>query len=343
MDSNVQKFPNIKINYESEETLKIGAAHVVSKIRSHWPVNEFQYKIFTDGISNKLIGIFLKENKNDMVLVRVYGAKTELIIDRNAEIRNMMLLNKAGCGCQLYAIFGNGLCYEYLPGDILTIESAKNPAIYPLVASAMAYMHKNVQLGPEVSKEPYLWHTMKKFIDILSKNGPLKDERLAKNNITLNRLEQEVQLLEKTLGKCSSPLVFTHNDLLLANIIVNKDEVNFIDYEYGGYNYHECDIANHFDEMAGVEDMDFVKDYPTKAFQLKWIECYLTKFDGGMKPSESRLMTFYENVNKFSLCYHMMWGMWGLVQSQISKIEFDFVQFGLSRLLEYFRVRDERL
>merc|ERR1712158_117984 len=117
-----------------------------------------------------------------------------------------MLLNKAGCGCQLYAIFGNGLCYEYLPGDILTIQSAKNPAIYPLVASAMAYMHKNVQLGPEVSKEPYLWHTMKKFIDILSKNGPL------------------------------------------------KDEVNFIDYEYGGYNYHECDIANHFDEMAGVED-----------------------------------------------------------------------------------------
>merc|ERR1712062_259423 len=70
------------------------------------------------------------------------------------------------------------------------------------------------------------------------------------------------------------------------------------------------------------EDMDFVKDYPTKAFQLKWIECYLTKFDGGIKPSESRLMTFYENVNKFSLCYHMMWGMWGLVQSQISKIEF---------------------
>ena len=54
-------------------------------------------------------------------------------------------------------------------------------------------------------------------------------------------------------------------------------------------------------------------------------------------------MTFYENVNKFSLCYHMMWGMWSLVQSQISKIEFDFVQFGLSRLLEYFRVRDERL
>ena len=86
-----------------------------------------------------------------------------------------------------------------------------------------------------------------------------------------------------------------------------------------------------------------MKDYPTKEFQLKWIKCYLTEFDDGIEPSESRLINFYENVNKFSLCYLLMWGLWGLVQAQISMIDFDFVEFGLSRLLEYFRVRDERL
>ena len=54
-------------------------------------------------------------------------------------------------------------------------------------------------------------------------------------------------------------------------------------------------------------------------------------------------MEFYTNVAHFSLCYHMMWGLWGLVQAHISKIEFDFVAFALGRLGEYFRVRDERL
>ena len=94
--------------------------------------------------------------------------------------------------------------------------------------------------------------------------------------------------------------------------------------------------------MAGVEEMDFIKHYPSKEFQLDWIKSYLTEFDG-VEPTESRLMLFYHNVNKFSICYLLMWGLWGLVQSQISKIDFDFVQFGLGRLVEYFRVRDERL
>ena len=56
----------------------------------------------------------------EMVLVRVYGAKTELIIDRNAEVRNMTVLNQVGCGCELYAQFANGLAYEFLHGEMYT-------------------------------------------------------------------------------------------------------------------------------------------------------------------------------------------------------------------------------
>jgi thiamine kinase-like enzyme len=36
------------------------------------------------------------------------------------------------------------------------------------------------------------------------------------------------------LENCSSPLVFWHNDALLANIVLKKtEEVIFIDMEYG--------------------------------------------------------------------------------------------------------------
>lgn len=352
MVKSVKQYPDIFINGETEESLKNGASKIVSLIKPSWRQEDFLFKIFTDGISNKLIGVYVDNvGKTDMVLVRVYGAKTELIIDRNAEIRNMTVLDQVGCGCELYARFANGLAYEFLPGETLTINSAKLPTIYPSVASAMAKMHKLVDLGPQVPREPCMWKKLHMFVEQYPAEDEFPDtKRLAENNISRQRLTAEVLLLEKKLKGCKSPIVFTHNDLLLANIVINHNEksddgsskVSFIDYEYGDYNYQECDIANHFDEMAGVEDMDFLSDYPTKEFQLAWIRAYLETYDG-CTPDEARIMTFYVNVAHFSLCYHMMWGLWGLVQAKISKIEFDFIGFALGRLGEYFRVRDERL
>jgi len=60
-------------------------------------------------------------------------------------------------------------------------------------------------------------------------------------------------LLKTELSSAGSPIVFCHNDLLLANVIYNaeKNTVTFIDYEYSNYNYQAFDIGNHFAEFAG--------------------------------------------------------------------------------------------
>lgn len=49
----------------------------------------FYFQIFTDGITNKLIGVWHSGHYNDMVLVRVYGHKTDLLINRKDETRNI--------------------------------------------------------------------------------------------------------------------------------------------------------------------------------------------------------------------------------------------------------------
>lgn len=66
-------------------------------------------------------------------------------------------------------------------------------------------------------------------------------------------LEKEYHLLENTLSKVNSPVVYAHNDLLLGNVLYNKEQDNvvFIDYEYTAFNYQAFDIANHFAEFAG--------------------------------------------------------------------------------------------
>lgn len=66
-------------------------------------------------------------------------------------------------------------------------------------------------------------------------------------------LEKEYQILKEELLIVDSPVVYAHNDLLLTNILYNrqKKSVVFIDYEYTAFNYQAFDIANHFAEFAG--------------------------------------------------------------------------------------------
>lgn len=48
------------------------------------------FQTFTDGITNKLVACQFGEDSShgdNVVLVRIYGNKTDLLIDRNAEIR----------------------------------------------------------------------------------------------------------------------------------------------------------------------------------------------------------------------------------------------------------------
>ena len=70
----------------------------------------------------------------------------------------------------------------------------------------------------------------------------------------LDCLESELQDLQKNISSLGSPIVMCHNDLLLANVILDpsRSHVVFIDYEYAGLNYQAFDIGNHFAEFAGL-------------------------------------------------------------------------------------------
>lgn len=46
---------------------------------------------FTDGTTNKLVGCYLETSPEDVVLVRVYGNKTELIVDRDNELKSFQV------------------------------------------------------------------------------------------------------------------------------------------------------------------------------------------------------------------------------------------------------------
>ena len=175
-----------------------------------------------------------------------------------------------------------------------------------------------------------------------------------------SELEQEVSFLKYLLPNLGSPIVFCHNDLLLKNIIYHTEPVTgpavtFIDFEYAGYNFQAFDIANHFCEFAGVEvyDPDLYPDYE---FQKTWLKNYLVTWKelnscheshlagskscediSALAVSDAEVMQLLKQVEKFALAAHLVWGIWGLIQSQHSKIHFDFLGYASNRIEQYFK------
>ncbi|XP_072941683.1 ethanolamine kinase [Epargyreus clarus] len=339
------KFIPIEID---ENNIFEGILNVLKVIRPDWTPEAIDFKVFTDGITNKLVACEWKAglNKDDnIVLVRIYGNKTDLLIDRNAELRNITTLNALGLAPNVYGVFKNGLVYQYYPGVTLTVESVKDKKLSTLVATQMAKMHK-VQLGHDIKKEPMLWDKIEQFLNLLPEqfSSETKQSRFAKSFGSVTKLRIEFERLKSHLSKTESPIVFAHNDLLLGNVIHNEAQgtVSFIDYEYAAYNYQAFDIANHFNEFVGlsIDDIDYGR-YPNKEFQMGWIRTYLSEYLEEDVPSTLHIEKVYKEVQQLALTSHFLWGIWSLVQYELSDIDFDFGRYAEIRINKYYEDKDK--
>lgn len=153
------------------------------------------------------------------------------------------------------------------------------------------------------------------------------------------------------MTEVNSPVVFCHNDLLLKNIIYHetpKEGVTFIDFEYADFNYQAFDIGNHFCEFAGVEDFK-PELFPSKEFQLVWLKHYLRARHQLQNNSvsedtlDAEAEVLYRQVKKFTLAAHLFWGIWALIQAEHSTIKFDFLNYAIVRLEEYFAKKPSNL
>ncbi|XP_026765148.1 ethanolamine kinase [Galleria mellonella] len=331
-----------------ENDLYGGILNFLKVIRPNWISNNITFKTFTDGITNKLVACQLDSTLNDeneIILVRIYGNKTDLLIDRNAEIRNIKTLNVLGLAPKVYGIFENGLAYQYYPGVTLNIDTVLDVKIWPLVAQHMAKMHK-VKLGDDIKQDAVVWDKIEQFLSLLPVpfTDVNKQNRFASSFGSITRLRIEFERLKSHLNKTESPIVFAHNDLLLGNVIYNQREgtIAFIDFEYAAYNYQAFDIANHFNEFVGlsIDDIDY-KRYPNKEFQTSWIKVYLTEYWDGVTPNESDIEKLYTEVQQHALASHFLWGVWSLVQFELSDIDFDFGRYAEIRLNRYYELKDD--
>ncbi|NXT33528.1 EKI2 kinase, partial [Pelecanoides urinatrix] len=339
--------PHLGIAVDEGDVLP-GALRLMRELRPAWEPARVKTKLFTDGITNKLVACYTDEDMADAVLVRVYGRKTELFVDRETELRSFQVLRAHGCAPDLYCAFQNGLCYQFLPGIALGPDHVRDPHIFRLVAQEMARVHA-IHANGSLPK-PILWQKLHKYLTLVKTDlsPKVSNPSLQQDVPSLEMLEQELAWMKETLSQLGSPIVLCHNDLLCKNIIYDgtQEHVRFIDYEYTGYNYQAFDIGNHFNEFAGVKEVDY-RLYPSKETQLQWLRSYLQAYKqltqgdrGGTGVSEEELEALYVQVNKFSLASHFLWACWGLIQDKYSTIDFNFLsRYAKLRFKQYFKMK----
>ncbi|KAJ3602972.1 hypothetical protein NHX12_030716 [Muraenolepis orangiensis] len=327
--------------FVDEQHVTEGSIQLIRELRPTWDPQLVKTKLFTDGTTNKLVGCYVEDSPEDVVLVRVYGNKTELFVDRDNELKSFQVLHANGCAPRLYCTFQNGICYEFMQGDALGTQDVRDPALLRMISREMARIHA-IHAHNGCVPKPNLWIKMRKYFSLVATEftDQASNLRIQREVPSQAVLEQEMLWMKEHLSALGSPVVLCHNDLLCKNIIHNTKEghVRFIDYEYSSYNYQAFDIGNHFNEFAGMSELDYGL-YPSREMQLEWLQVYLKAFRNTEQVSARDLETLYVQVNKFALASHFFWGFWALIQAKYSSISFDFLGYAVLRFNQYFKTK----
>ncbi|ODN00217.1 Ethanolamine kinase 2 [Orchesella cincta] len=379
----MSKVPFVAVRID-EQSIPTGAKEVLRIVRPQWTStsgeSNIKSKVFTDGLSNKLVGFFVDDNKEDVVIVKVFGINTDVVIDRKAEIETMRLLHERKCGAEVYATFDNGICYQYMNGVTLEVEDCQEQEVFPLVAAEMARMHSDIrkdqhqnlkvsqsngshhenaqvngtntfttngvgkQNGFHLHHKSQIWKKMK-LINKLGEEILISDpefrQKLENVGVVPGSASDAINELELLLESQDMPVTFCHNDLIPRNIVYDekKGKITFIDVEYAMYNYAAFDVANHFLEFAGIDQIDYSK-YPDVTFRHKWIREYLKNLKLGHYPEELTVEKFDSWVQLCVPVSHLFWSVWGIYQAKHSTIDFDYLGYVGLRFSEYRKLID---
>lgn len=310
----------------NDETLAEQIFALIRDIRPSWSRETTRLVTFTEGITNSIFGLFDKHSSDGLV-IKIFGSQTELFIDRQSELKAMTILSNAGVLNQRVLIqFSNGIIYQFAPGVACSRDDMRDPTIASLIAAKLGQFH-SVPLETQ-EKKPSLIFLMRRFVELLL---PEKIDLI--DDIDLI----ETKLLPGMSSTNGEDLVLCHNDLLVKNILFDRDtqQISFIDFEYTHLNYALFDIANHFVEYAGVDEADF-SIYPTRDEQKRWLKVYYRsrKIDEGIVTEE-----LCHLIDRYSALAHLMWGLWALVQSRLSQLDFDYLHYAKLRFDSYRRLR----
>lgn len=290
---------------ESNEMIQGLTYEYCIELMPQWQSQELKIDLLTGGITNKLYRVRLSDGGD--YVVRVYGQKTDLFIDRDVEAENIRRMASAGIAAKLvkYLPEKNVTIVEYIAGSVFKNADFLKVELLETLVRPIKLIHKAQTRLPKLF-DPF--EGVVQLYQVFRDVGPDYPEFDIRGTIdVLQRIWGMAEIRHSDYVPC-------HNDLLADNFIKAEDperypeQVYLIDWEYAGMSTPYYDIGDMFQEILVPVEIE------EKILRIYW--------------EDSNMDEHIRKTDILKPFPDIYWFLWSLIQLNISGIEFDYYNYG---------------
>jgi len=257
-----------------------------------WPGRQARVSELGGGITNRN---FKVEVEGSAYVLRMGGARTGLLgIDRAVEFAAGQRAWEVGVGPEVVAFVPEEgwLVARFIDGRPISVEQMRRPEVLANVAAALRAFHEAAPIPGRFDAVA----VVDAYRDQAEAHGVEVPDEFDDARLVASRIAR---------ARANPPLVPCHNDLLNANFL-DDGAVRIVDWEYAGMGDRFFDLANFSvnHEFGVDEDRRLLASYFGEA--------------RGADLAALRLMRFMSDFRE---------AMWGVLQSGISDLDFDFMGY----------------
>jgi len=254
-----------------------------------WPGRQAQVSELGGGITNRNYKVVVG---GEAFVLRMGGAKTGLLgIDRSVEYAAAVRAHEVGVGPEVVAFepAEGWLVARFIEGRPISVEDMRRPEVQARVAGALRAFHSS----PPIPGRFDAWAVVQDYRATAREHGVVVPLAFAAAWDVAERIRA---------ARGERELVPCHNDLLNANFL-DDGSVRIVDWEYAGMGDRFFDLANFsVNHEYGVDD------------DRRFLGVYFgVERDDDL--ADVRLMRYMSDFRE---------AMWGVLQSGISELDFDF-------------------
>lgn len=238
----------------------------------------------------------------DLFIVRIPGESTELLaVDRQNEIYNSKAAAETGVGPKVLHELPqyNVMVLEFITGETMSIQSLQAPAMPARIASSLRMLHA----GSRFLKDFDMFRLVEFYLSIVGEHQVRIPDDYRSYLPLVSRIEAAVRAAALATVPCN-------NDLLAENYIDDGRLLRLIDFEYSGNNDPCFELGNTCQELQ-YSDNQYAE--------------LCSAYFGADNPVQLARM------HLFALMSDVGWTLWGAIQNKISKLDFDFWDYTMTR------------
>jgi thiamine kinase-like enzyme len=258
-----------------------------------WPGRQPTAEVLGGGITNHNLKVAVD---GEQLVLRVAGKDTGLLgIDRRVELAATETAAAAGIGPEVVAFVEpeGWLVTRFVAGEIPPMERMREPDMLARVAAALRAFHD----GPEIPGTFDSFRVVETYRETALERGGSIPEAYGWAHELAARIRGR---------RASDAPVPCHNDLLNANFLDDGERLRIVDWEYAGMGDRFFDLANFSINHELGPDA-----------RATLLEAYFEELrEADLQALE--LMRFMSDFRE---------AMWGVVQTAISELDFDFAGY----------------